>query len=191
MTLSVPKWHLAARQLHKPCVCCNTHLMRQGPGRGEEKPGGRRLCSRQWKWVSALLRHRFLSFNSLFLSSVSSVSVCLHPVFLFFHVYTLLTLPLQCICLPLSPSIPLHSIQTVAAFVPLLFFSTRYLPSAPPPSLLYHLPGLSFLAISLLCLAYLPRACIVIQRICYRLCCSGSQFWALGPAVLPIFIPAF
>lgn len=140
----------------------------------------------EWKRVSTLRRHRFLTFNSLFLSIVSSVSVCLHPVFLFFHVYTLLILPLQCVCLPLSPSIPLHSMQTVAAFVPLLFFhslssfcASSFPPLSSPWSLLslYLSPLPSLLTRSLYChSAYMLQTLLQWLSVLGIGTCSAADF---------------
>lgn len=93
-------------------------------------------------------------------------------------------LPLRC-CISLSvfTSVALQSLQTIAAFVPLLL-SYSCASSSP------HSKSLSS-SISFLCLAHFPPASIVIHCICYTLWCSGFQFWALRPAALPISIPAF
>lgn len=117
--------------------------MRQGPGRGEEKPEGRRLFSHWWKlrlslW-SASLAHYFLSFYPLPFPSVPSLSALNSSTSLFspFSIYPLL----QSLLIHFPPSVPqhptpLHS-NSVAPFVPLLFFN---LLSSFPSSI----PGRSF-----------------------------------------------
>lgn len=127
---------------------------------------------------SGLLHLHMIS--SLFIPSFPLCVFSLCPYFFNHPIFHLST--------PYSPSV---SPFTFPSFCPLAFYSTACKLSSsfcscplfqsviflPPLSCPRSLPP----SISLPCSAYLSRACIVIQCICNRLCCCGSQSWALGP----------
>lgn len=124
LTLSVCKRHLTVGKLYKLCVyvCCNAHIMKQGSGRGEEKPEGRQLCSHWWKlrlslW-SASLTHYFLSFSPYLLPE--SLLFC--PHFLPPPYFLLSTLSTY------SPSV--SSYKFPSAFTPASICSTGKLSSS-------------------------------------------------------------
>lgn len=136
-------------------VFCHAHFMRHGPGRGAGKPEGRQLCPHRWRlrfslW-SASFAHHFLFFYHLFLHHYFS----LNPIFFsaaYFLLFSLSTplIPLQYLPMHFPLSLPPASISLCSPH-----FESVILPS---PSILSQVsPSL----ISLPCLAYLPRACIV------------------------------
>lgn len=156
-------------------MCSDTHLMRQRPGRSEAEPEGRQRNAHLWKlqlspW-SASFAHYFLSFYPPF-PSLSVYSLLphffLHPMILFFHLFTVYSPPVypeHPVLLPVKPN---SASRFLSSFSNLL----------SPPSL--HT-----------CLAYLLTAYIVKHCIYRGLGCSGSpQSWALGRAAPLIFIPA-
>lgn len=180
LTLSVSKRHLAVGKLYKFCVCvcvrervcCNAHLMKQGPVRGEDKPEEIQSCSHWWKVQPSGLLHLH-TISSLFIPFFSP-SFLSTPYFLSLFPFNLSTFAFFC---PSASHFTACKTQQLLTF---LFFSLLLSFSLYPRS-----PSMSLLS-----LAYLPTACIVIQCVYHRHCCRDSQPWALGPSALLIFIPA-
>lgn len=159
LTLSVSK-RLLAEGLYKFCVfvcmplcvcmCCNAHLMRQGPGRGEKKPEGRQLRS-HWRKLkfslwSASLSHCFLSFCPYFFS-LSSLFLFLFissPCFSFFQLFTCYSSSVfPSLCPPASYSTA-YKLSSLCSFLFFSYFLSSFFlypwspPSLSPFSLLTH-----------------------------------------------------
>lgn len=137
-------------------MCCNAHLMKQGPVRGEDKPEEIQSCSHWWKVQPSGLLH---------LHTISSLFIPFFFPLISFHTLFSLLIPFQFfhICLLLPLSISLYCMQnSVAPHVPLFQSVIILLPLSQVS--LHVSPQLSILTHSLYChTVYLSQT--LLQRL--------------------------